>query len=112
MGSDVHDYKKLVKATQFVERSFNHRNYYVVLETEGGQKIRMELLASGKVAWDAEPADLEDRNSLAKVMHSEDCRPGLLVGDMKAYQTSLAEDISEASPTVCKRHAESIFAKA
>jgi hypothetical protein len=105
-ASEVRDHKKLVKVTQYVERSLSQAHYYVVLETEDGQKICMERLASGKVAWEAEPADLEARNSLAKVMNAGECRHGLLVGDMKAYQSGLAGATSAAS------HAQQLFARA
>merc|ERR1711967_208577 len=88
------------------------RRYYVVLETEDGCKIRMERLPMGNVVWEPEPADLEDRNSLAKVIHSAECRSGLLVRDMKAYQTTLARGTPVASASNCKRHAQSVFARA
>lgn len=126
----VEDYsqERVVKATEYVERTSGamaakpgaHRCYYVVLETEGCLKIRMEQLATGKTTFELEPTDLEDRNSLAKVVQSGGCRPGLLVAELKSYQILLArgnvmsKDLcsSAASPATRKRHAQNIFARA
>jgi hypothetical protein len=99
----VQDNERVAKATQYVERSFGkHYRYYVVLETEHGQHIRMESLAEGEVAWEPEPADLEDRNSLAKVIQTASSKPGVLLGDVKAYQNSLVD-------TTSKFYAQSVF---
>lgn len=103
--AEVHDHEKVVKATQYVERAGTQWHYYAVLETENGHKILMESRAAGNVAWEPQPADLEDRNSLAKVIHSGVCRPGLHFGDMKAYQSNL-------DTTNSKHHAQSVFAHA
>jgi len=125
----VPDQEKVVKATQYVERTLGsvslaapgaQHHYYVVLETENGNKIRFERLSTGKLAWESGAEDLEDRNSLAKVMHSGKCKPGLLVGDMKSFQNTLAKGNAMVqdlrAPTAalasCKRHAKSMFAHA
>jgi len=107
-GSAVPDEEKIVKATEYVERTAGAgRGYFVVLETENGHKVRMELLASGKVAWQANPDDLEDRNSLAKVINTGKC--DTLVSEMKGYQATM---LGDASPTAGKHHAKNLFARA
>lgn len=71
------DDERIVRATQYVEKASVGRlrcRYYVVLETEGGRKVVTELSASGQVAWKANPKDVEDRNSLAKVLSSVEVR--------------------------------------
>jgi len=108
LGSAVPDQEKVVKATEYVERTSGAgRGYFVVLETENGHKVRMELLPSGKVAWQPNPDDLEDRNSLAKVINTGKC--DTLVGDIKAYQTTMVKD---TSPAAGKHHAKNLFALA
>lgn len=109
----VPDQEKVVKATEYVERTSGAgRGYFVVLETESGHKVRMERLASGKVAWQPNPDDLEDRNSLAKVISTGKCNLGTLVGDMKAYQTTMVKACADSSPAPGKRHAKNLFARA
>lgn len=119
---DVDEHEKLSKATLYVERAGGsikaacpsaQRRYFVIFETATGRKIRMELLATGEATWEPEPADLEDRNSLAKVLVSADCKLGLLFGDIKSYQASLSKGDQEvASPRMCKRHAQKLFVRA
>lgn len=127
---ELHDHEKAVQATQFVERTGtslsppnpgSNRRYYVVIETEGGRNIRMEQIGTGQAIWEPEPTDLDERNSLAKVIHSHKCVPGLLVEDLKSYQRLIArgnvmsKDLHSrtlATPSTCKRHAQSVFARA
>eukprot|EP00747_Dinoflagellata_sp_TGD_P065016 gnl/TRDRNA2_/TRDRNA2_154167_c0_seq1.p1 gnl/TRDRNA2_/TRDRNA2_154167_c0~~gnl/TRDRNA2_/TRDRNA2_154167_c0_seq1.p1 ORF type:complete len:450 (-),score=97.87 gnl/TRDRNA2_/TRDRNA2_154167_c0_seq1:60-1217(-) len=65
----------VAKATEYVEKARNVKGHhsYVVLETEHGNMIVSEVLQDGRVAWESNPKDLEDRNSLAKVLRSADC---------------------------------------
>merc|ERR1719330_760514 len=97
LGSDAKseeplDDDKIVKATQYVEKASAGRlrcRYYVVFETEAGCKIVTEMLPTGTVAWKATPKDVEDRNSLAKVICSADCsNVGATVGMARGYLTS------------------------
>merc|ERR1719171_2435267 len=59
--------EKITKATEYVERVHvagnvaGQRRYYVVLESETGHKILTELLADGRVVWEEDPQNLEDR---------------------------------------------------
>jgi hypothetical protein len=114
--------EKIVHASEFVERAFVPggkssalRRYYVVLETENGHTILMERLPDGKVTWEEDPEDLEDRNSLAKVTRASACEPGVVVQDLRTYQATVAKGASQAgiaSPSVCKRFARSAYTRA
>merc|ERR1740123_480868 len=97
LGSDAkseeaRDGEKIVKATQYVEKASVGRlrcRYYVVFETEGGCKVVTERLSNGTVAWKTNPTDVEDRNSLAKVICSSDCsNTGATMGAVRDYLVS------------------------
>merc|ERR1711862_829857 len=100
--------------TEYVERSFVagnnpkglHRRFYIVMETELGDRIVTEYLSNGCMTWEENPLDLDDRNSLAKVTRKEVCRAGVTLRDMKASQQKWAEDGSSPS---CKRYARAVF---
>merc|ERR1719271_813871 len=114
--------EKIIHATEFVERAFVNggkpsalRRYYLVLETENGHMILTERLPDGKVTWEEDPEELEDRNSLAKATRASACQPGVVVQDLKTYQATVAKGASQAgvaSPSVCKRFARSAYARA
>jgi len=79
LGEAVLDEERIVKATQFVEKASLGRlrcRYYVVFETEAGNKVVTELLPNGSMAWQANPKDVEDRNSLAKMLSCAESRLG------------------------------------
>jgi len=65
--------EKVVKATEYVEKACKGHHTYVMLETEQGNVIVSEALENGTSSWEANPMDLEDRNSLAKVLRCADC---------------------------------------
>lgn len=97
LGSDAcseeaRDNETIVKATQLVEKSSTGRlrcRYYVVFETVAGGKVVTEMMPNGKVAWKANPKDVEDRNSLAKVISSSECgNVGATVGAVRSYLMS------------------------
>lgn len=122
-GERIHEQEKVTKATEYVESALvsgaqeeNTLNcrYYLVLETENGHKIVTERLSNGKVLWDEDPEDEEDRNSLAKVTRVKPASAGLTVRDMKAYHTTItkATPSSSISQSVCKRYARNLFARA
>lgn len=101
--------EQILKATQYVERVGSSQcRYYVVLESEQGHAILTEKLADGSVAWEENPQDLEDRNSLAKVLRSADCRgAGVSVGDLQSFKSGGAPRGASS-----KRYADSAFAQA
>jgi hypothetical protein len=74
--------EEIVKVTQYVETSASDGDatgsgfkYYIVLETEYGSTITTEQLGQN-IIWEENVADLEDRNSLSKVVRTASCRGG------------------------------------
>ena len=57
-------------------------HYYTVLETKQGSIIVTEILENGEVSWLQNPNNLEDRNSLAKLLFQVDCKEGVSVRDV------------------------------
>jgi len=116
-GQGLTEKDRVTKVTEYVERIHGYsrpsRGSYVVLETEAGHSIVTEKLRDGAVAWRENPADLEFRNSLAKVVRSVKCSCAT-VGDMKKFQiTQNARSLDGgASVATCKRYAQLTFCKA
>uniref|UniRef100_A0A6T1JNG0 Uncharacterized protein n=1 Tax=Alexandrium monilatum TaxID=311494 RepID=A0A6T1JNG0_9DINO len=80
----VKNAEKLVKATEYVERSRKGYHTYVVLETENQNTILTEILANGKIKREENPKNLDDRNSLAKVVRSaKRCKETIRVADIR-----------------------------
>lgn len=63
-------------------------HYYTVLETKQGSIIVTEILENGEVSWVQNPNNLEDRNSLAKLLFQVDCKEGLSVRDVLDLRSS------------------------
>jgi len=115
-AAEVDQQVKVAKVTEYVEAApqagtpaaqwtLDCRSY-VVLETESGRAVVAEKLAGGRAAWRQDPADLEDRNSLAKVVRSEECSgEGLTV---RAVQERVAGE-QGASASECRRYAQAVF---
>merc|ERR1712083_189588 len=96
----VGDDEKMVKAIEYIERAcygtsaqqMVYHRYYVVLETEKGNVILTEKLMDGTVTWEENPRDLENRTSLARVLHSADCSDqGITVRRMRRHQALLGK---------------------
>jgi hypothetical protein len=111
--------EKIIRATEYVERMCDQSSnmpsfschYYVVFETEQGRKILLEH-NSKEAKWDDAPVELEDRNSLAKVIRTVDRCAGVTVGDMKTHYTSVADYMGQAGKSSCstrKRFAKTMF---
>eukprot|EP00747_Dinoflagellata_sp_TGD_P123293 gnl/TRDRNA2_/TRDRNA2_173791_c1_seq3.p1 gnl/TRDRNA2_/TRDRNA2_173791_c1~~gnl/TRDRNA2_/TRDRNA2_173791_c1_seq3.p1 ORF type:complete len:359 (-),score=80.07 gnl/TRDRNA2_/TRDRNA2_173791_c1_seq3:57-1043(-) len=82
----VNEKERVVKATEYVERANRSAGYqfYTVLETEYGNMIASAALEDGSMSWEENPKDLEDHNSLAKVLRSADCsHASITVGEME-----------------------------
>jgi len=84
------DDEKVVKVTEYVERAPGGRGrgcrYYVVFETEQGNSMVTEKLGASEALWEENPKDVEDRNSLAKVVRSADCHgSSSTLRDLKLY---------------------------
>jgi hypothetical protein len=87
---------QVVKVTEYVEWEKDQdkdawHHSYVVLETSVGGKVVTEQLRDGSVTWEENPKDLEDRNSLAKVVRSaETSAAGVLLKDVESCQSKQA----------------------
>merc|ERR1711920_1027817 len=113
LGSDTQseeasDSERIVKATQYVEKASVGRLrccYYVVFETESGCKVITEMLPTGVVAWKANPKNVEDRNSLAKVISSSDCgNPGATLGAVRSFLVGQTASKNKQYARVAMRH--------
>jgi len=64
-------------------------NFYIVLETEKKNRIVTEALGAGALSWVQNPHNLEDRNSLAKLLFTADCKDEVYARDVKQFQRTL-----------------------
>lgn len=113
-SQSIADNEKLCKVTEYVEKFSNTRRSYTVLETERGDIILTEKLRDGTIHWEENPADLEDRNCLAKAIRSAVCNNGKAVSNIKSYQTrhlweSKRLGNSSSLSADCKRYAQGVF---
>jgi hypothetical protein len=125
-GERINEDEQIARATEYVERVLDSENlpgaksssrcrYYLVLETQNGQKIVTERLRDGTVTWQEDPDDLEDRNSLAKATRTKEALRGLSVRDMIVYQSKTTKKGAQTvsiSPSVCKRYARNLYNRA
>jgi len=106
--------ERITKAVEYVEKASGtqktvpDRHYYVVFETEKGDRIATEKRADGTIAWRENPSDLEARNKLAKVINSVD-KCDFDISDIKA---AACGGSSYAASSERKRFAHGIFQKA
>lgn len=115
----VHEEEQVVKVTEYVESGKKANmtaqplqyHSYAVLETSLGNTILTEMLSDGTLAWEENPDDLEDRNSLAKVIRAADCSgAGVAVGSLKSYQAMEAPKTgSVATPSQCKHYVQGVY---
>ena len=59
------------------------RNYYTVLETKQGSVIVTEVLDDGSVSWVQNPNNLEDRNSLAKLLFQAEAKNEVTLNEIQ-----------------------------
>jgi len=91
---DVLGKEKLARCKVYIE-AMEHEacnNYYVVLETEEKTLIVAERMADGSLCWLQNPHNLEDRNSLAKLLFTADCKEGLHMAAVKQHFEALPRD--------------------
>jgi hypothetical protein len=108
--------EKIVKVSSYIEHTDSECQtstlrcrYYLVLETDKGDKILTERLPDGSLSWVENPSDLEERNSLAKSIRSETCSTGVTVRDMIDCRSKLAAGSSLLSS---KRYVTSVLTRA
>jgi len=108
-NKQIQEKDKIVKSTEYVERSKGSSvNYYVVFDTEKGQKIVTECLRDGTVTWEQDAGNVEDRNSLAKVTRSSDQTGCHTVGELMAHRATI-DQTGKASASARKRCARAMF---
>lgn len=107
--------EKISKVTMYVENAMHSTadselldcHYYVVIETVTGNSIVTEKLRDGSVVFNENPADVDDRNFLAKAIDMKDCsESGVIVSvrDMRSTADGQYQRTS-ASYSDCKRYA-------
>jgi len=111
----VQGHERVVKVTEYAERAMDgHCRSYVVLETDQANVVATERLADGTVTWEENSQDLEDRNSLAKVIRSASrLTSRVAIQDMGEYRSKeLRQADCGASPSKCKRYAQGAYSRA
>jgi len=112
---DALESEKLVKAKLYVEAessevALDKCNYFVVVETEKGNVIVTEKLADGSTTWIVNPDNMEDRNSLAKLLGTVDGKDeSATVEKLKISQISFHSSSGKASGCEKKRYARAIL---
>ncbi|CAE7231256.1 Srprb, partial [Symbiodinium sp. KB8] len=81
-------------------------NFYIVLETEKKNRIVTEALGAGALSWVQNPHNLEDRNSLAKLLFTVDCKDEVYARDVKQFQRTL---ILPPSAGLRKHYAKAVY---
>mmetsp|Transcript_162560 Transcript_162560/g.312109 ORF Transcript_162560/g.312109 Transcript_162560/m.312109 type:complete len:908 (-) Transcript_162560:166-2889(-) len=116
-AAKISDSDKISKVTEYIEKFNNTRRSYTVLETQMGSMIVTEKQRDGKILWEENPADLEDRNSLAKIIRSTDCSNEVAISTIKAYQTKHLWESgffgsASSRSADCKRYAQGVYCEA
>eukprot|EP00930_Biecheleria_cincta_P050344 TRINITY_DN354_c0_g3_i1.p1 TRINITY_DN354_c0_g3~~TRINITY_DN354_c0_g3_i1.p1 ORF type:complete len:1007 (+),score=209.76 TRINITY_DN354_c0_g3_i1:206-3022(+) len=91
--------------------ALDHCNYYLVLETDAGNKLVTEKLSDGSVGLAVNPANLTNRNSLARLLYSADCaETGVSVRDFKVFRNQSARQTpSGACPSERQVYVKNVF---
>lgn len=124
--SDGHHEEKIVRAKLYLEggkylsqnpsgKRLSQCHHYVVLHTEHGNVIVMEMLADGSTTTAVNPQAVEVRNSLAKLLRTvDDCEQrNVTYGDLKviASSNSLPNGKGDVRPSTRKRYAKALMAE-
>jgi len=81
------DHELIVKATEYIQRTGAHNQSYVVVETDKGSVIVTEMACDGTTSWEENLEEFEDRNSLAKVVRTAECKDkGVSVREFREFQ--------------------------
>jgi hypothetical protein len=113
--------EKVVKITEYVSPSASAKGegkgpqgsqrdfrFHLILETEHGRHIATEGRLDGKVAWEEQPADLEERRASSKTLGYVVCQGArITVQDVRRYTE--AHGTFESSHAGCKRYAKGLY---
>jgi hypothetical protein len=112
--------EKVVKITQYVsfeqraqegnrDREQQRFRYQLLLETESGHHIATEGRLDGQVAWEEQPADLEERRASWKTLGAVDCsKARITVQDVRRYTEAHGAAFT-TSNAGCKRYAKGLY---
>eukprot|EP00930_Biecheleria_cincta_P000292 TRINITY_DN10061_c0_g1_i1.p1 TRINITY_DN10061_c0_g1~~TRINITY_DN10061_c0_g1_i1.p1 ORF type:complete len:1063 (-),score=187.22 TRINITY_DN10061_c0_g1_i1:320-3508(-) len=85
-------------------------HFYVVLETDASHFIVTEKLSDGSITWAVDPDNLNDRNSLAKLLFTVDGKYGMTVRDIRNVQSKSAGPVpTDRVSSASKAYARAIF---
>lgn len=112
-ASGIEDDERIARATQYVERDIDASaeapspcdHHYLLLETKEGGKILTERFSDGHLSWVDSPEDIDDRNSLAKLIRSGVAQGCISVKALKSFRAGLVHGVSHSS----KSYAKAIF---
>eukprot|EP00439_Symbiodinium_sp_Y106_P086985 s383_g37.t2 len=105
---DVLGKEKLSRCRVYVE-AMEHEacnNYYIVLETIEKTVVVSERASDGSLYWLQNPHNLEDRNSLAKLLFTADCKEGLRMSDVRQHFEAQPRDTDGEHR---KRYAKALY---
>jgi len=122
-GKDAFEGEKLMKCLLYVEavhcepekkhwasKQLDFCHYYAVLETDASNTILTERLEDGSTTWVVNPSNLQDRNSLAKLLFNTECKEGASVRDLKIAQISFNVPSPEVTASNRKNYARAVVA--
>eukprot|EP00930_Biecheleria_cincta_P018205 TRINITY_DN14262_c0_g1_i1.p1 TRINITY_DN14262_c0_g1~~TRINITY_DN14262_c0_g1_i1.p1 ORF type:complete len:1026 (+),score=214.71 TRINITY_DN14262_c0_g1_i1:23-3100(+) len=85
-------------------------HFYVVLETAASNFIVTERLKNGSIAWAVNPDNLDDRNSLAKLLFTADSKSSMTLRDVRNAQVRNSGRLpANATSSASKSYAKTIF---
>lgn len=107
----IEEHEKIEKVIEYVEKAEDGRRSYVEFVTDQGNKILTEKLSTGITTWLENPVDLEDRNSLAKVVRAGDCRS--FAESVSFIKALIKRESVEADSSCSKRkqYAQALYAR-
>jgi len=108
------DSELITKVTEYVQRNGAANQSYVVAETDKGSAIVTELTPDGTATWEENTEDVEDRNSLAKVVRTTETKEkGVSIREFKEFQAKCGmRPGSVASQADGKLYAQRAFSRA
>mmetsp|Transcript_27208 Transcript_27208/g.47191 ORF Transcript_27208/g.47191 Transcript_27208/m.47191 type:complete len:1295 (-) Transcript_27208:200-4084(-) len=112
-GPTVDEHEKVVKVSEYIEKAHGRHSSYVVIETDRGNVVVTEMLMDGSVTWEENPTDAEYRNSIAKVIRSDENDHRVIIRFLKNFQLKENEcNRLQISQSTCKLYAQKFYSRA